>query len=143
MVRSGQPIISRPEWFDRNPVHRYNYYFGLSQSPHSDTNRFTYTVPAGKKAFIELLTVFLIRDGAPTTAGWSRATLYLQPSGGTLQRCLIASIYSASLGASDHAELGQNCLLYPGDVVTGETGDGSTGGSVTYVVAAKITEFDA
>jgi len=143
MVRSGQPIIARPEWFDRNPVHRFQYYFNNIVAPHADTDRWTYSVPAGKKAFMELLTCALIRDAAATTAGWARATIYIQPSGGTMQRALWASLYSITQGDKDHAEIGSGPLLYAGDAVKGQTGDGSTGGSVTYLVTAKITEFDA
>lgn len=143
MVRSGQPIISRPAWHDRNPAHIQLQWFNNNQAPHTATQRWTYTVPAGKKAFVEAALVYIRRSAAATTAARVQLTIGVTPSGGLDRVLLLAQILTNNIGDYDRADLGQSITLLPGDLIDADSVDDSTGGTINYNTVAKITEFDA
>jgi len=142
-MRTGQPITGRPAWYDRNPTTIRKYYNVNAQAPHSDTQQWTYTVPAGRKTFIEYIQAKVRRATAATTAGRPRCTISYAPGGSGLDIFMRAAINSNNVGDCDHIILGQNMVLLPGDIVTGFTGDDSTGGTADYNLNMKIIEFDA
>jgi hypothetical protein len=45
----------RAAYYDRNPINRTQYYTAAALAPHGVTQRWAYTVPAGKKAFIDVV----------------------------------------------------------------------------------------
>lgn len=133
----------RPAWHDRNPIHRLNAYDASSVAPHTANNRWAYTVPTGKKAFVEYMCVTVRRDGAPTTAGLVMAYISVQPSGGSETTIAYAIHLNATVGTFDKTLVGASIMLFPGDVLRGYTIDLSTGGTMALNVSAKLTEFDA
>jgi len=138
-----QPIIARPAWYDRNPIQQVDYYTGQTVAPHGVTIRCTYTVPAQKKAIVESLQVNLVRRATATTAGVAGAYAMLTPNGGTAEEILDSHIFANTIGDKDgQAQQGALTLL-EGDKLDLKTYDGSTGGTVDYFVAFKLTEFDA
>jgi len=143
MVRVGTPsAVARPEWYDRNPIHRLYGYSG-NLAPHSVTTRWTYTVPAGKKAFLELAAVHHIKTAAATTVVNSYSSILITPSGGSLTELIAAQIYTNAVGDKDRAETGHAAVLLAGDIIQFNTYNGDTGGTVWHRGVAKITEFDA
>ena len=142
-MRTGQPIIGRPAWYDRNSVPRQDYYEGIDVAPHSATTRLSYTVPAGKKAVVELLQARVYRSSTATASSLTRAWFTLIPSGGTPKIILMATIRSNNVGDKEVAQIGTTLTLFPGDKLEGGTGDLSTGGTCDYFLAYKLTEFDA
>jgi len=137
------PVASpRAEWYDRNPADASQDYYG-SLSPHVVTTRWSYTVPSGKKAWVQIATIFCMRRTAATTMGEVYVFLVIVPSGGSLKRLMIACFVDNTVWVKDKAYGGVGILLRAGDAVNANTADSSTGGTVDYYCGAKITEFDA
>ena len=138
-----QPIIARPAWYDRNAASRADTYTGQQLAPHALTTRLTYTVPAGKKAIVELLQVKCVRRTAATTVGLVYAYATITPSGGSEKEILDSYLFGNAVGDKDGQALQGTLVLCTGDVINMKTYDGSTGGTVDYFLAYKVTEFDA
>ena len=143
MVEVGFPGGPRLEWYDRNPQHVLVGYSAEAVAPHSVVARWSYTVPTGKKAFIEIMHATLQRAVAATTADIAFASLSLWPEGEAILVPIIAWIRENDVGNKDRAVMGQGAILLTGDLVQGATMDDSDGGSIDYNVSGKITEFDA
>jgi hypothetical protein len=142
-MRTGQPIIGRPAWHDRNPITTLYVYSAAGVAPHTTTPRWTYTVPSGKKAMIEFLHVRILRSAAATTAGKVTAAISITPSGGPSADIMVANILTNNVGDREALVSGATLTLLAGDKIAGYTSDASTGGTIDYVLACKATEFDA
>jgi len=140
---SAGPQASRLAWYDRNPSISVQNYANSGVAPHALTVRWSYTVPAGKKAFVETISARLVRDAAATTAGLASIYVAVLPYGGSWTPLLRIAVLSNGVGDRDGGEIGQSVILKAGDGLRAETYDTSTGGTLFYSVSAKITEFDA
>jgi len=107
------------------------------------TTRLTYTVPAGKKAMVEVMQVRVRRASAATTVGLAGAYVMLTPSGGVIKEILDTGINDNTVNARDNNALGGTMVLCTGDQLDLKTYDLSTGGTCDYFVCYKLTEFDA
>jgi len=144
MVRVGTPsAVARPAWYDRNPTTQNFYISVLNQAPHTTTERFSRTIPAGKKAMVEVGQCSLVRRTAATTLQAAQAFLSITPSGGYETPLLTAHLFDNTVGARADAFIGQSVTLNAGDIIKGYTFDSSTGGAIDYNMCLKITEFDA
>jgi len=143
MVRSGQPIIGRPDWYDRNPVPVTRTYYALDIAPHSDTERWTYTTPSGKKAWVEACNCALMRTSVATTLARSEARIQISLDGIVALRVVWAVLYDNTVGAREIQHGGYGMLLDAGDNIAAHSYDGSTAGTLSIVITGKITEFDA
>jgi hypothetical protein len=137
-----QPSDRAPD-YDRNPVARANSYSTAGVGPHSGAVRWSYTVPSGKKTRVANLVVKLIRDGASGTPGMAAAFINYTPNGGAAVSVLIGYQNSGAVNALDGQAVGSSMVLLPGDAISGQTSDASTGGSFTYLLTWTGTEFDA
>jgi len=142
MVKTGQPLVSRPEWYDRNPSRQAQYYYGAGVGPHALTTRWTYTAASDKKAWLEQMQMLCIRYVAATTLGDVYLELTYTPSGGSLQIIMLLYFRNNTAYATDRIIQGLACMLGPGDVLAFKTYDGSTGGNLDYYGSCKITDFD-
>lgn len=140
-ITSSQ-FASRPDYFDRNPIIRWQQYVAAGIAPHGGTVRWTYTVPAGKKAYLENGFMQTRRDSVAAPAGQALASIRYTPNGGTIARFAATDVSTNAVGDKDAVVLGPLALLMVGDVVDSLTQDGSTGGVMTHIATAKITEFD-
>jgi len=143
MVRASPTVLARPAWYDRNSVSKKGGYDGVNLSPHSAIQRFSYTIPAGKKAFLEAAVIDHLRVTAATTLDKSAAYFGVTPSGGTFGTVCRIKMLNNTVGAIYSANIGQGVLIYEGDAVVGYTVDGGTGGTCDYGMFYKISEFDA
>jgi hypothetical protein len=144
MVRfqGGQP--ARSAWYDRNPTTKvYNFY--QTQGPHAITQNWAYTVPAGKKAIVELAQLKIKRSTTPSPMGAVYACIKVTPSGGSIATVLYADLLvgTAAIGDADSAQLQGTLALSTGDMIQAADVDSSTGGTVEYSETMKVTEFDA
>jgi hypothetical protein len=142
-MRTGQPIISRPAWYDRNPSSKVYGFFLTDQAPHSEATRISYTASSNKKAMIELLHIRIIRKTAASTAGRPRAWITITPSGQTGTTIINTHLVTNTVGDVAEVNLGTSLTLLPGDAINIKTVDDSTGGALDYTGGMKITEFDA
>jgi hypothetical protein len=142
-MRTGQPIIGRPAWYDRNPSQVLLWWTVNNQAPHAETVRWTYTVPSGKKAMLEALDGLICIITAATTAG--RRSIYVKLTRPSVGSAFIFNlqILTNNVGDVQTKGLGTSLLMLAGDILEGYTSDGSTGGTADYRLMAKITEFDA
>jgi len=131
------------QWYDRSPGNKTQIYFAGGVGPHGETQRWTYSVPAGKKAWLGPLFIEVMRATAATTVGAVVGDIRYTPQGGTTGRLLIARLFTNSVNDNDRKELPAFMLLQTGDTLTAYTADGSTGGTMNYTVQAMITEFNA
>jgi len=94
---------------------------------------------------VEYLHLHIQRVQAATSAGVPYAGLYFKPSGGSAERFMVCSLTKGQNSIDDMRDMfvGTSFIMLPGDQLTAVTYDGSTGGSCQYLIAAKITEFDA
>jgi len=144
MVRIGTPsAVARPEWYDRNPASTVSGWGGTNVAPHAATTRASYTVPSGKKALLEFLKVWVRRTTAATTAGNPKATWYVYPAGAGFVDLLRAEIFTNGVGDKDIAYAFAALVLCTGDELRLISIDDSTGGTMDYWSAAKLTQFDA
>jgi len=134
---------SRPFWYDRNPVNVIKAYTALTVGPHTITTRWGYTVPSGKKAFLESAVCYLRRTEVATTVGRAVGFIDITPAGQSPQYYILAEIITNNVGDSHTMTIGHAGILLAGDRIRGRTADHSTGGSLNYYVVAKIIEFDA
>lgn len=137
-MRVGSFAVARPMYWDRNPVTTSNGYYN-TVGPHSNTTRFTYTVPSGRKAFIDSGSVNVNRITAATVAGQVRVALATP----TLSNVLTLFTYSNTVGFADKSVVGGSLLILAGAVLEGTTEDTSTGGTILFTIYAHGTEFDA
>jgi hypothetical protein len=142
-MRTGVPLVARQAWYDRNPTDIEKSAVNESISPHAYTNRWSYTAPTGRKAYVELFFLKVERLTAATTAGRLYAYGYFTPSGGSDYLIALVSVMSNGVGDKDSYLIAQNLTLLPGDAIKAGDGDSSTAGLANFYEIAKVTEFDA
>lgn len=125
-------------YYDRNPLDVTIGYDNISIAPHVATQRWTYTAPTGRKAWVDDLDVSLRRHTVATTA--DLASSYITLVTPFLLRTLC---FTNTVGDSDRIALAQLAVILPGQTIAASTSDASTGGTFAYHAATKITEFDA
>jgi len=132
------------QWYDRKPVSNADQYIAAAVAPHAPIVRVGYTCPSDKRALVEVLQAKVTRDVVAAPAGLAQAWWTITPNGETVRRNIAhAGIVTNIVGDQDKAMIGTTLVLYPGDLMEGMTADGSTGGSCTYVLGYKLSEFDA
>lgn len=141
-ITSSQ-AVARPNYIDRNPIQRLQSATVLATGPHTTTQRYSYTVPAGKRAIVEFIEQHIRRDTAAAPVGIVQVFHQYTPFGGSLSNFSITAL--ATNGALDN--ISQNFSvgkgMAAGDVISGSTNDVGTGGTLTYVLGMAIVEFDA
>jgi hypothetical protein len=135
--------IARPQWYDRNPnpVTKQSYKGG--QTPHAVTKRWDYTVPNGKKAFVEYMFIRIIRRTAASAVGIVEAYISVVGAGADSGRIFEASLQTNNVGDKECVIVGQSMILVEGDELVAYDLDSSTDGTLDFIEIAKITEFDA
>lgn len=145
MPRNNSGATAREAYYDRNPLTIALSSQVAATVPHSATVRETYTVPAGRKAYLESVQCSIVRRTAATAAGRPMAYCALIPSGQGSSTPLQAFLDLSQNVAADRQDLtlSSSMQLGAGDRIDLATLDDSTGGTVAYFLAAKLTEFDA
>jgi hypothetical protein len=132
----------RAIYYDRAPTPKTFEYNAGGVGPHSFTQRWSYTVPASRKAFLEYVGAWVNRVTAASSVGNFSVEVRYTPSGGSFSRILFMSVADNTLQKPYVYFPTQFGYMGPGDVVTGNTQDASTGGTVDYNVGMKVTEYD-
>jgi len=144
MVRVGTPsAVARPDWYDRNPAFAGVSYVGTGVAPHALTVRGTYTVPSGKKAFLEASYLNGRRQTVATTVGIVALSLWVTPSGGGAYRLAQITWKDNTVDYFKEETFAALGVLQTGDKVDICTSDASTGGTCEYLLCLKTTQFDA
>jgi hypothetical protein len=126
--------------YDRDPEIVIKDYEKTSSGPHAATTRWSYTVPKGKKAYLESAYVKLIRRTAATTAGW--AVFYVGYTGANSSGNIMKAVMiTNNIGDTDKDRLAGPLLMEEGDGLCAQSQDLSVDGLIGYISGAKITEF--
>ena len=136
------PVNASP-WYDRNPTYPDAGWTGAVQNDGAGTVRWSYTVPANRRAAITALAVTAHCTTAGAAGAWCRAGITIQPSGGTARQVCMAVVDAGTLGAVFRASIDGPVILGTGDIVqcTTVTSDAV---SVTQVFTGGVfLEFDA
>ncbi len=147
-IRGGvQPIWASPNYYDRNPksldFHVATGFIG----PHAATTRWSYTVPAGRRAFIERGFSFVQMSGVPSVVSDRQSYLAHFPVGGGPGALFIFAVLTLDSGvipgtrSTDDASTAKE--MQAGDILQFVTLDLCTGGNAAYIGDAVGTEFDA
>ncbi len=132
----------RPNWWDRNPIQQSCEDTRVA-APHGATTRATYTVPAGKLAFLEACGVQIVRRTAASSVGRAECQLLQLNPDSSRGIALYAVLLNNDLGAHHEVDMGQAGIMLPGAQISIVTEDASTGGLLDYSAFAKLVEFDA
>jgi hypothetical protein len=134
-------------YYDRNATSITNNYAAATIAPHGATNRWTYTVPSGRKAFLEFAEVQVIMETVPTVTATQSAQSYLQvtTAAGSTKLIMLAMLYGATVvqGSRDTVALGGSMELQPAEVLIGTTVNSFTAGSCWHFLTTKLSEFDS
>lgn len=134
--------LARPTYYDRNAIPQARSYSQGAIAPHAQTQRWTYTVPAGKKAFIEEIFGQVRRETAAAPVGRIDIQVIYVPVTGSSMFIALPIIYTNVVGDQQTEFPPQLGLMVAGDLIHGDTEDTSTGGTAAFVAAIKFVEFD-
>ena len=130
------------DFFDREGDPRSFSYYNTGVNPHVLTVRFTYTVPAGKAAFVMSRAASIARTDPASSpfaaAAYHRSNL----SAGGLKEVLLVPMRSNTIGDTVVIAQGRCGPIAAGDVLEGVTVDGSVAGAIGYSLGLEVMEFD-
>jgi len=133
----------RAMYYDRNPTVIFKWWASNDVAPHALTDRWSYTVPTGKKAFLESVLLQVLRTATATTPLRPRSGISYQPYGQAMEFMFLAYLRANTLYDRDKVVVGWAGVMAVGDLIIGRTWDDSTGGTNDYLNYAKIMQFDA
>lgn len=135
--------LARPAYYDRNQVERNASYAASGVAPHGKTTRWTYTVPAGRKAFIEVMNATFFRLTAAGAASIVAAEIEEIPNGGVTADIAIPATIDNTIGVQQRVQASSQFAMSAGAQLIGSTVDASTTGSINYNLAFHGNEYDA
>lgn len=134
--------VARPAYYDRAATSGVSVYGAVNISPHGETTRFTVTIAAGRKAFIEQARFTVQRITIATTNN-AIGMIFRNTSGASYTDLIYVSEYIAAVGASVTQGTTGQSTLYAGEVLAALSSDGCTAGALNYFLNCKYTTFDA
>jgi len=137
-VKVGFPGGPRLEWYDRNPQGVEEYYYGIDLGPHVPVQRFLYTVPTGKKFLLENALALCVRKTVAAPLGVCYGRIHARA-----EYLVYARMFLNVAGDQKEMNVGRSVILLAGEPISGNTGDASTGGTVSYILTIHGVEFDA
>lgn len=140
-MRISSYAVARPAYYDRNAASVTAEYVG-TVGPHAGTNRFTYTVASGKKLITEFAYSSMYRATVAAPVGQYSAIVFAQVGANTPRFAYIDSVKN-TVDATQQTTTAGAITIYAGESLNGYTSDASTGGTVSYILQAKGTLFDA
>ena len=129
--------VARPAYYDRSAASATAYY-AANVAPHLITTRWTTTIVAGKKQFVEFSRTSVYRTTLATTAGLYESNISI--AGISLTSSVDTSVV---VGASQALTVTGAITLYAGDSILATTVDQSVGGTVFFIAGYRATEFAA
>lgn len=142
-MRLTNPGNSRPQYYDRNPTTSGQTFLNTNGGPTAQTQQWSYTVPANRKAFVEGIKAKIIIRTAASVNGDKGLFIAYVPNGGGTIRVLRELIPTNNVGDKDNEIAGALGMMSAGDVLSCSNYDLSTGDAWFMSCDAKYTEFDA
>lgn len=136
------PTNALKNYLDRNPTPVIKYYQGGAVGPHAITQRFNYTVTAGKRLLVCSLTAQMVVVTAAAPVGRRDIQFILNP-GGAYDFLYECRFWKNAIGDMLEMRLTPMLVLPAANILAVYTTDGSTGGTVDYALQMTGFEFDA
>lgn len=131
-------VGGRPPYYDRAATTQQSTYANASIAVHADTERWTYTVPVGRKALFESAFVSAIQQTAAAAAGWAAIRIRIATIT-FLQADLVTGV---TVGERAALTMGPVGYLPPGTVVDCRSFDLKADGTTILRGVARLTLFD-
>lgn len=140
-MRVSSYAVARPSYYDRNSTSVLNTYYA-AVAPHGVTQRWNYTVAAGKKLLVEIQTSRIARASVATVAGLAYTEIIVASGAANI---ITQSIQSTdnTITVATYALPTQSHTIYASENLTSNSYDTSTGGTITFHISSKGTLFDA
>lgn len=142
-MRVGNVFNGRPPYYDRTPATRVNQDAQIASAPVGLTQRWTYTVPTGKKFAIGMLALLAERVTAGAPGVRIEATISIAPLGAGPVVAARALLNTNGVGDRVTIAPASGLVLVATDIISGNSMDTSTGGTYSAFTSASGTEFDA
>lgn len=143
-MRVSSFAVARPAWYDRQADSAIGGYEAVAIAPHSNTGRFSLTVAAGKKCYVESSYCGVERTTVATTVGIAYAIAQIYSTASAAQNTLNqAYLYTITNGAENRSVVALQAAVNAGDQLLIYTADSSTGGQLTYRGVYKYTTYSA
>ena len=139
-MKLGSLASARPQYYDRAPATKSQLY-SATLAPHVDTQRWSYTVPAGYKAYVETAYTLSLQQTAPTVAAGGYSGVFTNTDDASASIVSYAYLVSATANTQSAMGVSGVALLNPGNMIFGQSSDGSTGGTRYIVISAKYSTF--
>lgn len=137
------PGVSRALYYDRNPKTIVDEYSQEGLGVSALITPSSYTVPAGRKGFIEMMRVRQRRVTVAAPAGRAYMRIRLTKSGAAAVTILESCLTSNVVDAETVRDVGTSIAMLAGDLIDIQFGDTSTGGTIDKSAAWVLHEFDA
>jgi hypothetical protein len=133
--------VGSTQWHDRNPktIPLYAVEYGGKAGVQT---AWSYTVPANRKAFLEVAFLMVYRATQASSSSQAAAEI-TYVAGGNACTFATAQISTNNVGDQDKAIVGLSVMMKAGDLIYSVWADESTGGECIFIMSAKLTEFDA
>jgi hypothetical protein len=129
------------QFFERNTTYPHQVFVAFNVAPHTLTTRFTYTVPAGRFAYVHYAVAHCVRVVAATAANECGIQILLvTPSGQNLYLVMLR-FTDNTLNVWRTQSISTQIIIPEQWTVRGETFDSSTGGQLNYFMNIGISEF--
>lgn len=145
MPRLTSPTTSRPFYYDRNPINTVREFNARAVLPHAETERWTYTVPADKKAFLENGVADTILASAASSGGLRLCAITMDTDQNAALIVVTGEILPEqnTIADRDKNVFTGAMMAVAGEIIAGISVDVATDGTVNYRCVSKITEYDA
>lgn len=141
-MRLNNVFSGRPAFYDRNPLNVGTSFNAFAVGPAGLTNHTTFTVPTGKKAYIPGVMAEQSRRTVATTMQTNLLGISATLSGNGIDLLQVTS-FNNVVGDKVLGTLGLQLYALAGDVITTNSQDASTGGTVDQQYTLPIWQFDA
>lgn len=129
--------------YDRAIANRTMAFGSVGVSPHGETIRFTYTVPAGTIAALRSVMGEIMRETAAATAGRCLTFHTMVPLSTILIAIHQATFINNVIGTDALYNVAGQIVLRAGEIYHGRTFDSSTGGTTNINISALLEETNA
>lgn len=139
-MRISSYAVARPTYYDRAPLTRSSQY-SSTLAPHAYTARFTVTIAAGYKAYVENAYCLVISYTAATAASDCYSGVGTITDDVASSYVANAQILGITTGLSSINSSSSVALLNPGNQFIGFTANLNTGGTILHTISVKYTLF--
>jgi len=134
---------ARTLWHDRTITPVNQSYDAGAVASHTLTVRWTYTVPASTKTFVQAALIDILNRSAVAGTGISQARINATTAPLAALAIARAAVAHAVAENTNHSNVGSDILLLASDILEATTEQTVATTQVNYFITAKLAEFAA